>query len=187
MIRNLASPLLTLAMVCGCTSAVQSGHNTFLDAMDLRQMTDQMARSIVADARVRQALHEDGALKVVVQPVENRLTAEVLPRGQAEAFTARVRALLSGHDPDSFVWVLNRDDFYDLRKKELEVALGPAPDAVNPRYALTAVFSSLSKETARGRSDFYVCTYELTDLQKRNALWSDSYKVKKSAVKGFLD
>lgn len=175
-------------IVCGCTSAVQSGHNTLLDSVDLVQMTDRMARSIVADKRVQQAIRKDGALRIVVQPVENRMTAEVLPRGQAEAFTARVRALLSAHEPGQFTWVLNRDEFYDLRHKELEgVSLGPSPDAINPQYALTAVFSSLSDESSQRRTDFYVCSYELSDLQNRNVIWSDSYKVKKTAVKGFLD
>jgi PBP1b-binding outer membrane lipoprotein LpoB len=179
--------LLALAL-SGCTSAVQSGHNTLLDSVDLVQMTDQMARSIVADKRVQEAIQKDGSLKVVVQPVENRITAGVLPRGEAQAFTARVRALLSKHDPDRFTWVLNRDEFYDLRNKELEdVPLGPAPEAVSPQYALTAVFSSLSDESSQRRTDFYVCTYELSDLQTRNVIWSDSYKVKKTAVKGFLD
>ena len=144
--------------------------------------------SIVADKRVQEAIQKEGSLKVVVQPVENRMTAEVLPRGQAEAFTARVRALLSKHDPTQFTWVLNRDEYYDLRGKELEgVPLGPAPEAVNPEYALTAVFSSLSDESSQRRTDFYVCRYELSDLQTRNVIWSDSYKVKKTAVKGFLD
>ena len=179
---------LVAIILSGCTSAVQSGHNTLLDSVDLVQMTDQMARSIVADKRVQEAIHRDGSLKVVVQPVENRLTAEVLPRGEAEAFTARVRALLSKHDPNQFTWVLNRDEFYDLRAKELEgVPLGPAPEAVNPQYALTAVFSSLSDESSQRRTDFYVCTYELSDLQSRGVIWTDSYKVKKTAVKGFLD
>lgn len=178
---------LSISLVAGCTSAVESGHNTLLDSVDLQQMTDQMARSIVADPRVQEAIRQNGALKVIVQPVENQLTAEVLPRGQAEAFTARVRALLSQRNPTQFVWILNRDDFYDLRKKELEVPLGPAPDAISPQYALTAVFSSLTNESSKGRSDFYVCRYQLSDLQNRNVLWSDSYKVKKSAVKGFLD
>jgi len=173
--------------VGGCASATQAGHNTLLDSVDLVQMTDQMARSIVADPRVEQAIREHGSLKVVVQPVENRLTAEVLPRGEAEAFTARVRALLSRHAPDKFVWVLNKDEFYDLRGKELDVALGPAPEAVNPEYALTAIFSSLSDESSKGRTDFYLCRYELSNLQTRNVLWSDSYKVKKQAFKGFLD
>ena len=171
----------------GCGNAVESGHNTLLDSVDLVQMTDQMARSITADPRVRQAIGQDGALKVVVQPVQNMMTAEVLPRGQAEAFTARVRALLSQRQPNQFVWILNRDEFYDLRGKELDVPLGPAPEAINPQYALTATFTSLSHETSKGRSDFYVCSYELSNLQTRAVLWTDSYKVKKSAVKGFLD
>ena len=171
----------------GCTNAVESGHNTFLDSVDLQQMTDQMARSIVAAARVQSAIHGSGSLRVVVQPVVNNLTAEILPRGQAEAFTSRVRALLSEKNPANFTWILNRDDFYDLRKKELDAPLGPSPDAINPQYALTAVFTSLTHENSQGRSDFYVCSYELSDLQTRALLWSDSYKVKKSAIKGFLD
>jgi hypothetical protein len=184
---NEAGILLLVGALTGCTNAVQSGKNTFLDSVDLQQMTDQMARSIVADPRVQQAMAQEGALRVVVQPVENQLTAEILPRGQAEAFTARVRALLSQRNPNQFVWILNRDEFYDLRGKELEVPLGPSPDAINPEYALTAVFSSLANQTSQGRSDFYVCSYQLSNLQTRNVLWSDSYKVKKSAVKGFLD
>ena len=169
--------------LCGCANAVQSGHNTLLDSMDLVQMTDQMARSIVSDPKVQQAIHESGPLRVVVQPVENQMTAEVLPHGQAEAFTARVRALLSKHAPDQFTWVLNKSEFYDLRGKELDVPLGPAPEAINPDYALTAIFSSLSQESSKGRSDFYLCRYELSNLQTRNLLWSDTYKVKKTAVK----
>ena len=185
---SLLSTWFGLALVAsGCASATQAGHNTLLDSVDLVQMTDQMARSIVADPRVEQAIAEHGSLKVVVEPVENRLTAEVLPRGQAEAFTARVRALLSQKAADKFTWVLNKDEFYDLRGKELDVALGPAPEAVNPDYALTAIFSSLSDESSKGRTDFYLCRYELSNLQTRNVLWSDSYKVKKQAVKGFLD
>lgn len=180
--------LLGAAFTCvGCASATQVGHNTLLDSVDLVQMTDQMARSIVVDPKVEQAIRDHGKLKVVVEPVENRLTAEVLPRGQAEAFTARIRALLSKHAPDKFTWVLNKDEFYDLRGKELDVALGPAPEAVDPEYALTAIFSSLSDESSKGRTDFYLCRYELSNLQSRNVLWSDSYKVKKQAVKGFLD
>jgi PBP1b-binding outer membrane lipoprotein LpoB len=175
---------LTLA---GCTNAVESGRNTFLDSVDLQQMTDQMARSIVADSRVQSALQQSGPLRIVVQPVVNNLTAEILPRGQAEGFTSRVRSLLSEKQPAKFTWILNRDDFYHLRKKELDAPLGPSPDAIDPQYALTAVFTSLTHENAHGRSDFYVCSYELSDLQTRAVIWSDSYKVKKSAIKGFLD
>ena len=177
-----AAPLLG-----GCASAVQAGHNTALDAVDLVRMTDDMATKIVADPDVQAAIERSGKLKVVVQPVENRMTAEVLPRGPAGAFTARVRALLSNHAPDRFTWVMNRDAFYALRGRELDVDLGPAPEALDPEYALTAIFSSLTNETSRGRSSYYLCTYELANLRDRTVLWTDKYEVKKTAVKGFLD
>src|SRR3954471_21101675 len=173
---------------CGCANAVQAGTNTALGGMDLVQMTDQMAQSIAGDPDVRAAIRAGGALRVVCQPVENEMTSEVLPRGQAEAFVARVRTLLSKQAGGDFVWIMNRDAFYRLRGRELEgVDLGPSPDAVQPQYALTARFNSLTKESAKGRSSYYLCTYQLTNLQDRTVLWTDKYEVKKQAVRGFLD
>jgi hypothetical protein len=176
-----------LVFVSGCASAVAAGHNTALDSVDLVKMTNDMAAKIVADPEV-QAVLARGPMRVVVQPVENRMTAEILPRGPAEAFTARVRTRLAKHAPNQFVWVMNRDTYYRLRDRELEgVELGPAPEAVNPEYALTATFSSLTDEDPKRRSAYYLCVYELTDLARRNILWTGSYEVKKLAVKGFLD
>ena len=171
----------------GCASAVQSGRNTALDSVDLVQMTDDMAKKIVADPDVQAAIAREGSLKVVVQPVENEMTAEVLPKGPAETFTARVRALLSKHAPDQFTWVMNRDAFYDLRGRELDFDLGPSPDAINPQYALTAIFSSLTNESSKVRSSYYLCRYELTNLHDRTVLWTDKYEVRKRVVKGFMD
>ena len=174
-------------LISGCASAVAAGHNTALDSADLVKMTDDMSAGIVADPEVQRVLAR-GAMRVVVQPVENRMEAEILPRGPAEAFTARVRTLLAKQAPNQFVWVMNKDAYYRLRERELEgVELGPAPDAVNPEYALTATFSSLAGEDPRRRSAYYLCVYELTDLAQRNVLWAGSYEVKKLAVKGFLD
>ena len=187
-----AGSLCALSLLCaflsnGCASAVAAGHNTALDSVDLVAMTDDMATKIVGDADVQNAIREEGKLKVVVQPVENLMVGEVLPRGPAEAFTARVRSLLSKAAPQSFTWIMNRDAFYRLRNQELDVDLGPSPDAIDPRYALQARFSSLTDEDLKRRSSYYLCVYELLDLQTRNVLWSGSYEVKKTAVKGFLD
>jgi PBP1b-binding outer membrane lipoprotein LpoB len=176
-----------ILILSGCTSAVESGHNTALDAVDLQQMTDDMAAKIVADPQVQAAIAKEGQLPVVVQPVENRMVAEVLPRGPAQAFTARVRVLLSKHAPDRFLWVMNRDAFYELRNREVDIDLGPQPERVQPRYALTSIFSSLTKEDPKRRSAYYLCEYQLTDLASGNLLWTGSYEVKKIAVRQFLD
>ena len=178
--------LLTL-LIGGCTSAVQSGQNTSLSGLDLKKMTDQMAASIASNPRVLEAIAASGRLKIVVQPAVNEMTAEILPRGQAEAFTARVRTLLSQHNPNQFTWIMNRDEFYDLRKQERQEDLGPSPDAINPDYALTAYFRSMTNETSSGRSSAYLCVYELANLKDRSVLWTDKYEVEKRAVKQFLD
>jgi len=186
-LRVSVSPWLMI-LLAGCTSAVQSGRNTALDSVDLVKMTDDMAMQIVASPAVQEAIAQKGQLRVVVQPVENQMRGEVLPRGPSEAFTARLRYLLSKHAPDRFVWIMNRDAYYRLRQQELEgVDLGPAPGAIEPEYALLARFSSLTDEDSKRRSAYYLCVYELTSLKDRTLLWSGSYEVKKTAVKGFLD
>lgn len=180
--------LIAAVFVSGCASAVQSGHNTALDGADLVAMTDDMAASIMNDADVQQAIERQGSLRVVVLPVENQMRGEVLPRGPAEAFTARIRNLLSKHAPQQFTWVMNRDAYYRLREQELNgVDLGPNPDAIQPDYALVARFSSLTQEDARHRSSYYLCVFELSGLKDREILWTGTYEVKKVAVKGFLD
>jgi hypothetical protein len=177
-----------IMVLAGCGSAISHGQNTALSGVDLVQMTDDMAMQIAGDPEVQAAIAQHGPLKVVVMPVENRMRAEVLPQGQAEAFTGRVRTLLARHGPERFTWIMNRDTFYRLRQRELEgVDPGPSPDAISPEYALTAVFSSLADENKKRRSSYYLCRYELSDLRDRTVLWTGSYEVKKIAVKGFLD
>jgi hypothetical protein len=185
----LAVQLSFVLLLAGCGgSAVSSGHNTALDSVDLVSMTDQMATSMATDPRVNQEFTAHGPLTIVCEPVDNQLTGEIIPHGQAEAYTARVRTLLSHKAPDRFVWIMNRDEFYDLRGQELSgVSLGPAPDSIQPRYALHAVFQSLTNEDSEHRSSYYLCVYRLTDLDNRTELWSGKYEVKKNEVKGFLD
>jgi hypothetical protein len=177
-----------LLLPLGCAGAKEHGHNTALDSVDLLKMTDDMAMQIGADPEVQRAYEQHGPLKIVVQPVVNEMTAEILPRGPAEAFTARVRMLLARHSPERYTWVMNGDAWHRLREKEIEgIDPGPSPEAVNPEYALTATFRSLTKEDPQRRSAYYLCVYQLNDLQDRTVLWTGSYEVKKIAVKGFLD
>lgn len=182
------------AWVGGCATGcvrdnvTHTGQRAALDSFDLATMTDDMAMKIAGDPDVQQQFASHGPLAVVVRPVRNRLVGEVLPRGQAELFTARVRTLLSQHARGKFTWVMNRETFYRLRDRELEgIDPGPSPDAVNPQYALTATFTSLADEDAQRRSAYYLCVYELTDLAGRTTLWSDRYEVRKIAVKSDIE
>jgi Peptidoglycan-synthase activator LpoB len=144
-----------------------------------------MAQSLATDPRVSQEIAARGPLTIVCEPVENQLTGEIIPRGQEEMYTARVRILLSQKAPDRFTWIMNRDAFYDLRNQEVD--LGPPPETVQPRYALYGVFESITQEDSSHRDSYYLCEYRLTDLQDRREIWTGKYEVKKAIVKGFLD
>lgn len=175
-------------MSCAPKNALEAGQSSALDQIDLISMTDKMALSLANDPDVNRIFRLRGPLRVVVQPVENRLTAEVLPRGPAQLFTARVRTQLERNHSPMFVWIMNRDTFYALRDQEIDgVEAGPSPDAINPEYALTATFSSISDEDSKHRSIYYLCTFDLSSLSDRTRIWTDSYEVKKIAMKGFLD
>lgn len=184
-----AIAILTLALLgtlgCGENTAVSHGKSTALDSANLVEMTEDMTAKILADPEVQSELSKKGKLKIVIQPVENRMVGEVLPRGAKEAYVARLRSLLQERAPEKFAWVMNRDNWYAIRDKELD--RGPDPDRVQPEYALTARFSSITDESSKHRSSYYLCVYNLTDLNSGQQLWTDKYEVKKSAIKGFLD
>ena len=186
---QLATALLVFTTLSGCASAVKNAHSTALSGVDLVSMTDDMASKLGSDSQVNAAFARGGPLRIVVMPVVNELQAEVIPTGQAYAFTGRLRALLAKHAPERFTWIMNRDGFTDLQRRErdLQIDPGPSPDRVQPEYALTATFSSLTNENKDRRDSFYVCSYSLTDLRDRTVLWNGTYEVKKKAVKGFLD
>lgn len=189
MIHKSARPTfcaIALLGLAGCASAVKNGQSTALSGFDLVSMTDQMAAGIGSAPQVNAAA-ANGPLKIVVEPVVNELRAEVIPAGQATAFTGRVRVLLAKHAPERFVWCMNRDAFRQLQRKELDIDPGPNPDRVQPEYALTATFSNLADENRERRESFYVCAFQLTNLKDSTVLWAGSYEVKKKAVKGFLD
>jgi hypothetical protein len=179
----LTSPIVLV----GCANAIQSGHGTALDSFDLDETSSRMTASILASPQVREAIAREGPLRVVVERVENRMTGEILPRPEAEAFTARIRLALAEHAPDQFVWCLNRETFERLRGSELDNVRGPSPDRVHPRYVLWGHFHSLTHEDSRIRRSSYLCLFELTDLNRSTTLWSGRYEVSKRAVKGMFD
>ncbi len=189
--------LRSLAFVCcvvlllgisGCASATTMGLNPGLDGTDLQAMTEQMAQSLGSDPEVRRAATEQGSLRVVVMPVQNYMTGEVLPEGQKKAFVGRLRGLLQQQTPQTFTWIANKDTYQWVRANELEgIDPGPDPDAIQPRYALQGRFDSLTNVSAMVRSISYLCVFELMDLETREILWADTFELKKTAVRGFLD
>jgi PBP1b-binding outer membrane lipoprotein LpoB len=101
---------------CAPNTAVSHGRNTTLDSVDLVEMTQKMTDAILRDPGVQADISRNGPLKVVIQPVENKMVGEVLPRGAKEAFIAKLRAQLQERAPEKFTWIINRDAWRALMK-----------------------------------------------------------------------
>lgn len=184
-----SSFILCLVLLAGCGTATSHGTAAALDHVDLIAMTDDMAAQIAADPDVQAEIAAKGPLKIVILPVENQMTGEILPRGPAMTFVSRIRTLLARHNQGQYIWINNAETYRALQARELEPGtdLGTDPTTTNPDYALNAIFTSMTKEDADKRSAYYLCTYQLTNLKDRTILWTGKYELRKIAVKGFLD
>ena len=56
----------------------------------------------------------------------------------------------------------------------------PAP-RTPPTHLLAAEFQTLTRTSARGRSDTYVCAFQLTDIEDGRLVWEDLWEVKYAA------
>ena len=179
--------LLLPLLIVGCASAVQAGSSAVLGSKDLVSMSDRLALDLASDANVREA-EAGGVLRVVVEPVQNRLRGEVIPTGQRELFTARLRDRLEDATPGRFVWVNNKAVFERLVASELDdVRPGPVPGRVQPTHTLKGVFRSLADETKDRRVAYYLCSFDLVDLADGRVIWTGQYEVKKAIARDYLD
>jgi len=188
------SIVLLAGALAGCSGDAinKNAQDTMLDAKDLVQMTDDMAAGIASDAEVV-AVTNTRPMVIVIGRVDNQ-TMEIMPHPQAEIYLARVRALLAEKQAlrSRFTFVLNRDTYEKLQNAEgaRDINLGQPEGRLPPEYMLKAVFHSLTREDNQIRSDYYLCTYQLTRIAPPNAghiLWEGKYETKKAMVKGFLD
>jgi PBP1b-binding outer membrane lipoprotein LpoB len=177
-------------MLAGCAGPAINPHarSTFLNSHDLVNMTDQMAASIASDPIITKitARHP---MVIVLTPLKND-TNELIPRDQGDTFLHRVRVLLTAHQSlrRHFEFVLNPATFNRLQKQEgiSTAQLGPRAGRVLPQYALQATFYADTKVAPKYRSDYYLCTFFLTNIHSGRIIWEGSYETKKAVHGGFL-
>ena len=155
---------------CGCQSAVQTGHNTVLDAVDLVTMTNDMAMKMAAIRMSSREIQEHGPLKIVVEPVRNQLTAEAVAArlrrlpGKFQCWRSNRRRVLCGLRTATFYRSAHRNWILTCARHLTSIPNTPSPPP-----------SAASQKRTLRRSEYYLCVYELTDLSHRNVLWTDKY------------
>lgn len=182
MIRTTALTLvLTAATLVGCdTTPRNEGRNdssridsrkpsegTQLGSQDLTTASELAVTGIANLPAIKSA---EGRTVIVMDRVANRTSD---PSENFQIYLARIRAHLnqSGAKHD-LVFVETRTVAEDIKARE-GIAAGPQ-NRTPPRYALAGTFYDMP----RGRTNYYLLTFQLVDLRSDELTWEDSYEVK---------
>lgn len=168
----------------GCALAPPAPHTTFLQSVDVTQMTDQMAESFLRDEEIASRFEADAPWVISFDRIVNH-TNQIMPQREKWLYVARLRSHLAQSDVGSrrsIIWIMPPEQ-WTAAAEELDEAAEPYGLRLPPTHLLTGEFSALTVTSGRGRSDTYVCAYELLDLQTGRIVWRDHWEVKR-AVSG---
>ena len=172
--------LLLLALLGGC--APPAVRTTFLNSVDLVDMTDRMAESFAADTVLAARTPDDEAWVISIYRVVNH-TNQIIPDREKWLYVARLRARLAQSrigDERRIIWIIPPER-WPIVAGELGGPDEPYGLRMPPTHLLTATFSALTVTSGQGRSDTYFCAYELVDLDSGRLVWEDRWEVKRAA------
>jgi hypothetical protein len=179
-----ATGMLAAAVIFAGCSAPQP-RTTFLNSVDLVEMTDRMAQSFAADPEIEASASSEAPMVISIHRVVNQ-TNQIIPDREKWLYVARLRAMLSQSSLTRdlrTIWVIPPQQWARLIDE-----LGPEPPDLRtpPTHELTATFYALTNTVGisgggpGGRSDAYFCSYELVDLHSGRIVWEDKWEVKRA-------
>lgn len=169
-----------LICLCGC-GAPPKTNTTFLRSVDLIDMTDKMAQSFATDDVIGTRRETDRPWVISIYRVVNH-TNQIIPDREKWLYIGRLRAMLAQSDiarKRSIIWVIPPER-WAMVAEELGVSEEPYGLRMNPTHQLTAEFHALTNTSGRGRSDAYVCSYQLLDLNSGKIEWEGAWEVKRA-------
>jgi len=173
--------LVHAVLLVGC--APPKAHTTFLRSVDLIEMTDQMATSFASDEIIGSRTPGDEPWIVSIRQIENH-TNQIIPNREKWLYVARLRAQLAQarlSEQHNLIWIIPPERWAEV-SEEIREPNEPEHLRMDPTHLLTAEFHTLTTTSGRGRSDAYLCDYQLIDLQTARVIWEDKWEVKRVAV-----
>lgn len=182
-----AGPSLTLWCACAVTGCSAPRVNTpFLQSVDLVEMTDRMAESFAGSEVIASRPPDASPWVISIYRVVNH-TNQIIPEREKWLYIGRLRAMLGRTDiskQHALIWIVPPERWPQIAEAmNADVEAEPANMRMRPTHLLTAEFSALTNTSAAGRTDAYVCEYELLDLETSKIVWTDFWEVKR-AVSG---
>jgi len=161
-----------------------------LRSEDIVKMTDQMAADLAAAPAVARRGPDSPRWVVTLDQVHNR-TEHPMEENERWATMARFRALLSQsrlRAERHIVFVLPANEWVRYAPGGDGPTAAPADQRrLDPTHALRATFLSDTTSSLAGRSDHYLCAFQLVDLRDNALIWEGAYEVRYIISRNRLD
>jgi hypothetical protein len=171
--------LCGLLFLAACGGAPKAS-TTFLNSVDLIDMTDRMAESFAGDEVMGKRTPQSSPWVISINRVHN-FTNQIIPDREKWLYIARLRAQLAQSDiarRRNLIWIVPPEQWARVQE---ELGEPPPELRMSPTHQLTAEFHALTNTSGRGRSDAYLCEYYLFDLRTGTQVWHGSWEVKRAA------
>jgi hypothetical protein len=177
--------LVILSAITGCGGPPRI-RTPFLQSVDLVEMTDRMAESFVASEVISARSADDPPWVISISRVVNH-TNQIIPDREKWLYIGQLRGMLARSDvarSRSLIWIVPPERWPDIaRAMNADITGEPFGLRMTPTHVLTAQFNALTTTSAAGRSDAYLCAFELLELDTGRMTWQDAWEVKR-AVSG---
>ena len=173
--------LMFSTLLGGCGGPPQA-RTTFLDSVDLQAMTDQMAQSFTQDDVINARTDVSDRWIISIYRIINS-TNQIIPDRQKWLYINRLRAMLGQSDvaqQRNLTWIIPPERWSIVAQETGDAE--PYGLRLEPTHLLTAEFSALTNTSGSGRTDMYVCAYELVELLTGRVVWQDSWEVKRDVT-----
>ena len=175
--------LLVTALATGC-GAPPRAETPFLRSVDLIDMTDRMAESIASAPAVVARRPTDEPWIISINRISNH-TNQIIPEREKWLYVARLRGRLAPSNlarERHLIWVIPTER-WAIVAAELPDASEPYGLRLDPTHQLTGEFLALTTTSGSGRTDAYLCSYQLVDLEDGSIIWEDQWEVQR-AIRG---
>ncbi len=173
--------VMSLALVACSPPKVST---SFLRDVDLIECTERMSRSFAQSPVISTRSYASPRWIISIDKLANH-TNQIIVENEKWAWIGRLRSLLTQSrisEQKALIWIVPPEK-WPIIQEELR-SVGEPPDLRrSPSHLLTAAFTVLTNTSASGRSDSYLCTFQLVDLSSGELVWEDAWEVKR-AVSG---
>lgn len=172
--------LCAVATLAGCGGAPKA-NTTFLNSVDLVNMTDRMSESFASDDVISARTSGSDPWIISINRVANH-TNQLIPDREKWLYMARLRTRLAQSEigkERELIWVIPPDRWREVQS-ELSEPGEPPELRMTPTHQMTADFYTLTNTSSLGRSDAYFCSFQLFNLETGTLVWEDAYEVKRA-------